>query len=108
MPCSLIFFKNACRSSKSYKSKRYWLEASRYNNLKNLKLILKKLVNDKVVGSIGKGVCVLLGIGSDDTDKDVDYMVNKILNIRVFDEQGVMWKKGVKDAGLELLCSKKE
>ncbi|GAA5804631.1 D-tyrosyl-tRNA(Tyr) deacylase [Helicostylum pulchrum] len=63
-------------------------------------------VDDKVVGSIGKGVCVLLGIGSDDTDKDVDYMVNKILNIRVFDDNGVMWKKGVKDAGLELLCGK--
>ncbi|KAI9243716.1 D-tyrosyl-tRNA deacylase [Helicostylum pulchrum] len=61
-------------------------------------------VDDKVVGSIGKGVCVLLGIGSDDTDKDVDYMVNKILNVRVFDDNGVMWKKGVKDAGLELLC----
>ncbi|GAA5817792.1 hypothetical protein MFLAVUS_011348 [Mucor flavus] len=61
-------------------------------------------VDDKVVGSIGKGICVLLGIGSDDTDKDVDYMVNKILNVRVFDDNGVMWKKGVKDAGLELLC----
>lgn len=63
-------------------------------------------MDDKVVGSIGKGVCVLLGIGTDDTDKDVDYMVNKILNVRVFDENGMMWKKGVKDAGLELLCGK--
>jgi D-Tyr-tRNAtyr deacylase len=34
-------------------------------------------------------------------------MVNKILNVRVFDENDVMWKKGVKDAGLELLCGKK-
>lgn len=33
-------------------------------------------------------------------------MVNKILNVRVFDDNGVMWKKGVKDAGLELLCGK--
>lgn len=46
----------------------------------------------------------MLGIGTDDTDKDVDYMVNKILNVRVFDDNGVMWKKGVKDAGLEVLC----
>ncbi|KAG1452994.1 hypothetical protein G6F56_007678 [Rhizopus delemar] len=61
-------------------------------------------VDSRVVGSIQKGVCVLLGIATDDTEKDVDYMVNKILNIRVFDENGAMWKKGVKDAGLELLC----
>jgi hypothetical protein len=26
--------------------------------------------------------------------------------VRVFDDQGVMWKKGVKDAGLEVLCGK--
>ena len=61
-------------------------------------------MDNRVVGSIQKGLCVLLGIGTDDTEKDVDYMVNKILNIRVFDDNGVMWKKGVKDSGLELLC----
>ena len=64
-------------------------------------------MDSKIVGSIEKGVCILLGIGTDDTDKDVDYMVNKILNVRVFEEGGAMWKKGVKDAGLELLCGKK-
>ncbi|EIE87032.1 hypothetical protein G6F46_011174 [Rhizopus delemar] len=61
-------------------------------------------VDNRVVGSIQKGLCILLGIGTDDTEKDVDYMVNKILNIRVFDDNGTMWKKGVKDSGLELLC----
>ncbi|KAL1933809.1 hypothetical protein VTP01DRAFT_7899 [Rhizomucor pusillus] len=61
-------------------------------------------VDDKVVSSIGKGVCVLVGIGTDDTEKDMDYIINKILNIRVFDQDGAMWKKGVKDLGLEVLC----
>ncbi|KAI8143889.1 D-tyrosyl-tRNA deacylase [Fennellomyces sp. T-0311] len=62
-------------------------------------------VDQQVVGSIQKGVCVLVGIGTDDTEKDVDYIVNKILNIRVFDDdQGIMWKKGVKELGLEVLC----
>ncbi|KAI7899209.1 D-tyrosyl-tRNA deacylase [Cokeromyces recurvatus] len=61
-------------------------------------------VDNKVISSIQKGLCVLLGIGTDDTEKDIDYMVNKILNIRVFNENDIMWKKGVKDAGLELLC----
>lgn len=65
-------------------------------------------VDDKVVSSIGKGVCVLVGIGTDDTEKDMDYIINKILNIRVFDQDGAMWKKGVKDLGLEVLCGKRE
>ncbi|KAI9492873.1 D-tyrosyl-tRNA deacylase [Zychaea mexicana] len=62
-------------------------------------------VDQQVVSSIQKGVCVLVGVGTDDTDKDVDYIINKILNLRVFDdEQGTMWKKGVKELGLEVLC----
>lgn len=75
-----------------------------YMQLASLNLTIGILVDEKIVGSIQKGVCVLLGIATDDTDKDVDYMVNKILNVRIFDENGAMWKKGVKDAGLELLC----
>ncbi|KAL0089428.1 D-tyrosyl-tRNA deacylase [Phycomyces blakesleeanus] len=63
-------------------------------------------VDHQVVGSIQKGICVLVGIATDDVEKDVDYMVNKILNVRVFDDQatGTMWKAGVKQAGLEILC----
>ncbi|KAG0167762.1 D-tyrosyl-tRNA(Tyr) deacylase [Apophysomyces sp. BC1034] len=68
--------------------------------------MLLNLVDNQVVGSIQKGICVLLGIATDDTEKDVDYMVNKILNLRVFDEEstGAMWKKSTKDLGLEILC----
>lgn len=59
------------------------------------------------MSSIQKGVCVLVGVGVDDNERDIDTIVNKILNIRVFeDEQGTMWKKGVKDLGLEVLCGK--
>lgn len=49
---------------------------------------------------------MLVGIAADDTEKDMDYIINKILNIRVFDDEatGTMWKKGVKDLGLEVLC----
>ena len=31
-------------------------------------------VGDEVVSSIGRGICVLIGIGRDDTTKDIDYM----------------------------------
>jgi hypothetical protein len=58
-----------------------------------------------MVSSIGKGVCVLVGIGVDDKESDIDYMVRKILSF-VFDEGGVMWKKSVQDMDYELLCGK--
>ncbi|KAG2188443.1 hypothetical protein INT44_001196 [Umbelopsis vinacea] len=61
-------------------------------------------VDDQVVSSIGKGICVLVGISVDDNESDIDYMVRKLLTLRVFDEGGVMWKKSVQDMELELLC----
>lgn len=47
---------------------------------------------------------VLVGIGTDDTLADVDALTNKILNIRVFDANGTMWKSSVKDIAGEVLC----
>lgn len=45
----------------------------------------------EVAGEIGSGLLVYLGIGADDTDKHVSYMVNKIRHLRVFeDDQGKM------------------
>ncbi|CAO3676608.1 unnamed protein product [Umbelopsis ramanniana] len=61
-------------------------------------------VDEQVVSSIGKGICVLVGISVDDNEFDIDYMVRKLLTLRVFDEGGVMWKKSVQDMDLELLC----
>lgn len=61
-------------------------------------------VDDKVVSSIGKGICVLVGIGVDDNEADIDYMVRKLLTLRVFEDGQVMWKKSVQDLDYELLC----
>jgi D-tyrosyl-tRNA(Tyr) deacylase len=48
-------------------------------------------VDREVVGQIGPGLCVLLGAGSGDTAADVEYVVQKILDLRVFgDEHGKM------------------
>lgn len=41
-------------------------------------------INGNVVGKIGKGFVVLLGIKNTDTYKDVDYLVKKLINLRVF------------------------
>lgn len=48
-------------------------------------------VNNKVVGKINNGVVLLVGFHINDTEKDIEYMIKKISNLRIFDdENGVM------------------
>lgn len=51
----------------------------------------KVTIDKKQVASIQKGLLVLLGIVPEDTQEDIDYLVRKIINLRIFnDEKGVM------------------
>jgi len=60
-------------------------------------------VDEKVVGSIGTGLLVLLGIEDADTDEDIQWLSNKLVNLRIFnDENGVM-NKSLLDIGGEIL-----
>ncbi|CAI9599821.1 unnamed protein product, partial [Staurois parvus] len=62
-------------------------------------------VGEEQVSTIGRGICVLLGISVEDTQKDIDYMVRKILNLRIFsDDSGKHWSKSVMDKQYEVLC----
>ncbi|MCX6012058.1 MAG: D-aminoacyl-tRNA deacylase [Chloroflexi bacterium] len=46
-------------------------------------------VNNRVIGKINYGLVVLLGVGNDDTEKDIKYLVEKTVNLRIFsDNQG--------------------
>ena len=48
-------------------------------------------VKGETVGAIGPGLLILLGVGRDDSEKDGEYLANKILNLRIFpDEKGFM------------------
>jgi D-aminoacyl-tRNA deacylase len=48
-------------------------------------------VNGEIVGKIGKGLLILLGVGQGDSETDADYLVEKIVNLRVFaDDSGKM------------------
>ncbi len=62
------------------------------------------IVSDEIVGSVHKGLCVLVGISRDDTDKDMEFIVKKILNMKLFENEGNHWKKSVVDCDLEVLC----
>ena len=62
-----------------------------------MKLVVQRVknakveVDNKVVGKIEKGFMVLVGVGQDDTEKKADYLVKKLINLRVFeDENGKM------------------
>jgi D-aminoacyl-tRNA deacylase len=60
-------------------------------------------INSKVVGQIEKGLVVLLGITHPDTEVTVDWMVNKILNLRIFADHEDKLNLSVKDIKGELL-----
>ncbi|MFY7942925.1 MAG: D-aminoacyl-tRNA deacylase, partial [Crocinitomicaceae bacterium] len=48
-------------------------------------------IDEKIVGSISQGLMVLVGVETTDVQSDADYLVQKILNLRIFsDEEGKM------------------
>lgn len=60
-------------------------------------------VENKVVGEIEKGVVLLVGFKADDTEKEIDYMVKKILNLRIFDDEDGIMNKSLLDVGGDIL-----
>lgn len=60
-------------------------------------------INQHVKSAIGSGFLILLGVCEEDTDDDVEWLVRKVVNLRVFDdEQGVM-NRSILDVGGEAL-----
>lgn len=60
-------------------------------------------VGDAIVGTIGPGLCVLLGIGADDGENNAESLASKIGSLRIFeDEQGKM-NRSVREIRGELL-----
>ena len=48
-------------------------------------------IDGQTKSTIGKGFLILIGIGRDDTEEDIKWLVNKIIGLRIFDdEKGVM------------------
>jgi len=60
-------------------------------------------VDNKKVGKINKGFLVLIGITHEDTTETADYMVKKLINLRVFDDENDKMNLGLKDVNGELL-----
>lgn len=60
-------------------------------------------VNGEVVGAINKGFNVLIGISKDDTIEDLKYIKDKIMNLRVFEDENEKLNLSIKDVSGELL-----
>ena len=63
----------------------------------------KVTVDNNIVGSIQKGLVVLLGVREADGPEDVDYMVDKIVNLRIFEDQDEKMNLSLLDVSGELL-----
>jgi D-tyrosyl-tRNA(Tyr) deacylase len=60
-------------------------------------------VDGQVTGAIGPGLLVLLGIAKTDSEKDAEYLVEKVLRIRIFPDSGGKMNRNVGEAGGSLL-----
>lgn len=77
-----------------------------------MRLVVQKVskaqvkVKEEIVGEIRKGYMVLVGIGPNDTEKEADFLANKLLNLRIFeDENGKMNLSLLDEKGELLLVS---
>lgn len=60
-------------------------------------------VKKEIVGQIDKGLVVLLGVGKNDTLEDIDYLVNKIINLRIFEDDDGKMNRSLLDIEGEIL-----
>lgn len=60
-------------------------------------------VDNKLINKIEKGMVILVGVNVEDTSEDVDYLVRKTLNLRIFDDENGVMNKSILDVGREIL-----
>ena len=74
-----------------------------------MKLVVQRVknaqvdVDGKTVGKIEKGFMVLLGVTHNDTKQEADYLVKKLCNLRVFEDENEKMNLGLKDVNGKLL-----
>ena len=60
-------------------------------------------VNNKLINKISIGFVILVGIALDDNEEDIDYLVRKIINLRVFDDENGVMNKNIQEINGEIL-----
>lgn len=54
-------------------------------------------VEDKIVGKIDKGLLLFVGFTEGDSEKEINYMVDKVINLRIFDDENGVMNKSLLD-----------
>ena len=60
-------------------------------------------VDNNIVGSIDKGLVLLVGFTHTDTSEDIDYLVKKVVNLRIFDDENGVMNKSILDCNGSVL-----
>lgn len=60
-------------------------------------------IDNRINGAINGGLVILLGINNSDSEKDADYLVEKIINLRLFEDSGKHFEKSLQETGKEAL-----
>jgi D-tyrosyl-tRNA(Tyr) deacylase len=74
-----------------------------------MKALLQRVTNARVsvagkeVGRIGQGLVVFIGVAAGDTEKDIDYLLQKTVNLRIFSDDADRFNLSALDIGGELL-----
>lgn len=60
-------------------------------------------IDGEIVGEIGSGLAVLLGVSKDDEERDINYLVDKIVSLRIFEDEAGQMNLSLADTGGALL-----
>ena len=63
----------------------------------------KVSVDDEIIGEIKRGILILLGVSTEDTEKDAHYLLKKTLNLRIFDDADGKMNLSLADISGDLL-----
>jgi len=63
----------------------------------------KVTVDDEIIGKINNGLVLLVGFTDGDGEKQIDYLINKVLNLRIFEDDNNIMNKSILDVGGEIL-----
>lgn len=60
-------------------------------------------INERIKSSISKGLLILIGIENDDNEEDIEWLANKTVNLRIFDDENGVMNKSILDVDAEIL-----
>ena len=80
-------------------------KACKTSKLANMRAVVQRVsrakvtVDDNIAGEIGHGLLVLLGVGGEDQETDADYLADKIVGLRIFEDEHGKMNRSVSEVG---------